>query len=193
MSPLPKCTVFFNVAAEEIKIWFWCCLQCLKVIKIKVWCFLSDEEFKPHPSPCRMFLFAQRFEVFCDLAIQSPVSLTATSLQPTPKDLCCFEEKMFGSQFPRLGFTVSNSSEECTSAVPYIYYPCSNLVQLQTNNLLESEYIRLKCSPRFLFFRSGYDPWKLCVSSSWNINDRADFDRPKVRSRLTPKAFLNFG
>ena len=67
MSPSPKYAVFltFSVRRKQNLVLFW--LHRLRVRQIMVPCFHSNEEFKPQP-PSGMFLLAQRFEFFCDLA-----------------------------------------------------------------------------------------------------------------------------
>jgi len=82
-STSPKCTVvltFSVMDGRKQKSDFNCAAPVSPGRKITVPCFLSVEEFKPGPSPSRMFLFAQRFEVFCDPA-PVPSFLTANSLQ----------------------------------------------------------------------------------------------------------------
>ena len=87
ISTLPKCTVvltFSVMDGRKQKSDFNCAVPVSPGRKIRVPCFLSVEEFKPGPPPSRMFLFAQRFEVFRDPAAV-PSLLTANSLQRTPR------------------------------------------------------------------------------------------------------------
>ena len=63
MSPSPKYIIFLTFSVRRKPKSGFCWLQRLRVRKIMVPCFLSDEESKPEP-PSEMFLFAQRFEVF---------------------------------------------------------------------------------------------------------------------------------
>ena len=84
---LPKRTVvltFSVMDGRKQKSDFNCAASVSPGRKITVPCFLSVEEFKPGPPPSRMFLFAQRFEVFRDPAAV-PSLLTANSLQRTPR------------------------------------------------------------------------------------------------------------
>ena len=75
--PGPKCIVFltFSVGKKQKSGFMLAAVSLGR--KITVLCFLSVEGFKPHPPPSQMFLFAQRFWRFCDLAaIHFPVSFT---------------------------------------------------------------------------------------------------------------------
>ena len=71
ISTLPKCTVVLTLSVmdgRKQKSDFNCAVPVSPGRKIRVPCFLSVEEFKPGPPPSRMFLFAQRLEVFRDPA-----------------------------------------------------------------------------------------------------------------------------